>query len=770
VRRLIAAALLTLTTLAPAVARADGMIIIERPPRPTPNPTVYGFPLSVKDHHVTVSINGPIATTTVDQTFGNSQPYELEGTYVFPLPEDAAVDKFSMWIDGKETEAELLDAGKARSIYEGIVRSMRDPALVEYMGRGMFRARIFPIPANGEKRVKISYAQVLKNDAGMVRYRYPLATEKHSATPLDKVSISLEVEQDRPIKAVYSPWQELDIRRSGDKKLKASWEASHVKIDRDFLMAFALDDSDVSMSVLTYAKAIDDEGGTFLLLIAPKVELKPEEVQPKDVVFVLDTSGSMQEQGKIDQARRALRYCVQRLDPQDRFGLIDFSTDVRFFKDNLSPANDANKNEALEYIKNLKARGGTALEEALVSALKMRSEPDPKRSFQVVFLTDGEPTIGTTDPDAILKNAAKASEGKGARVFVFGVGADVNAPLLDKIAETQRGDREYVLPGEDIEISMSSFYDKVSAPVLSDLELTFEGDKVRLAEMYPSIRKLPDLFRGTQIAIAGRFSGEGPVTAKLTGNVNGTKREFKQALTFARSSANGFLPRIWAQRKIGFLLDEIRLHGETTEVKDEVVRLARAFGIPTPYTSWLVVDEKEIGRRRNGPVPLAPGAADQGFRALRKAADEPRAGFGGDGTPNSAPAPAAAKPEEYKSGGSIAKKETTGEEAAKDAKRITGLEKTDKDSDEARSRAAGLSTETIKKIIQQVGAKTFYNADGVWVDSLVDDAARKSAKKVTYLSDDYFALLKAHEEGSPFFALGSKVVVKLGAEVFEISE
>src|SRR5581483_7705452 len=563
--------------------------------------------------------------------------------------------------------------------------------------------------------------------------------------------------------AVYAPWHDIDVRRDGDKKVKASWEASRVRIDHDFLIAFALDDSDVSLSTLTYGKSFDEDGGTFLMLIAPKVELKPEEVQPKDVVLVLDTSGSMQEQGKIDQARRALRYCVQRLEPQDRFGLIDFSTDVRTFKDALCPASDENKKAALGYIDALRARGGTALEDALVTALKMRSEPDPKRSFQVIFLTDGEPTIGTTDPEQILKNVAKAAEGKGARVFVFGVGADVNAPLLDKIAEQNHGDREYVLPGEDIEISMSSFYDKVASPVLSDLAVSFEGDTVRIADTYPNIRKLPDLFRGTQIAVAGRFQGQGEVKATLTGKVNGSKREFTQTLTFTKDERNVFLPRIWAQRKIGFFLDEIRLHGEKPETKDEVVRLARAFGIPTPYTSWLVVDEAELHRRNGRPVP-APSSADGGFRALREEAEKAKA-------PADAPAkPSAASPGEYKSGGSMAKKESTGENAAKDGKRVAGLMKGDKDSDDARSQAAGLSVDTIKKAIRQVGDKTFYNVDGVWIDAKVDDAARKGAKKVTYLSDDYFALLAKHSEASSWFALGSKLVLKLGDEVLEVAE
>jgi Ca-activated chloride channel family protein len=309
---------------------------------------------------------------------------------------------------------------------------------------------------------------------------------------------------------------------------------------------------------------------------------------------------------------------------------------------------------------------------------------------------------------------------------------------------------------------MSSFFDKVASPVLSDLELGFEGDKVKVADTYPSIRKLPDLFRGTQIAIAGRFTGEGQVKAKLTGKVNGSKREFVATLDFAKEGGNSFLPRIWAQRKIGFLLEEIRLHGEKPEVKDEVVRLARAFGIPTPYTSWLVVDEAELQRRGGRPMP-APGAAERGFDALRKAAaDEPKA--------PAAQAPARADANEYKSGGSLAKKEASGEGAAKDGKRIVALEKSDKDSDDARSRAAGLSVETIRKAIQQVGSKTFYNVDGSWVDSKVDDAARKGARKVAYLSDDYFALLAKHPGDARFFALGSKVVVKLADEVVEITE
>ena len=259
--------------------------------------------------------------------------------------------------------------------------------------------------------------------------------------------------------------------------------------------------------------------------------------------------------------------------------------------------------------------------------------------------------------------------------------------------------------------------------------------------------------------------GEGTVSARLKGKVNGVSHEITASLVLAKDGRNAFLPRIWAQRKIGFLLDEIRQNGEKPELKDEVVRLARAFGIPTPYTSWLVLDESEL-RRRNG-AGVARGAADDGFRRLMGEAKKTPTPGRAEGAPA---APTAASASEYSSGGSLAKAEATGEDAARDGKRITSLEKGDKDTDEARSKIAGLSTEAIRDVIRQVGPRTFYGVDGVWVDSSVDETARKGAKKVAYLSDAYFELLAAHPEASPFFALGSKVVVKLGADVFEVTD
>ena len=285
-RKLLAALVLA---LAPAAAFADGLIIV--PPTPREDPRVRNVPLYVRSHAVTVRVEGRVAVTEVDQVFANPNPRVLEGTYLFPLPAGAAIDRFSMWIDGRETAAELLDAEKARGIYEGIVRQMRDPALLEYADRGLFKARVFPIDANGEKRVKIRYAEVLPADNGTVAYRYPLNTEKFSSRPLESVSVAATIDAGGPISSVFSPSHKIDVPKDLGGVAKVGWEARNVLPDRDFLLYWRPTKKDVGISVIAHSDPSDPEG-TFLLVLAPR---PGEDAKPLRtyVVFVVDTAGSM---------------------------------------------------------------------------------------------------------------------------------------------------------------------------------------------------------------------------------------------------------------------------------------------------------------------------------------------------------------------------------------------------------------------------------------------------------------------------------------------
>src|SRR5215469_13252085 len=375
-------------------ARADGFIVVNpeqpwvRPMPPWPHPRPYIFaPLEVSYHHVTVKIDGQVATTSVDEEFYNPNPQLLEGTYLFPVPKGSQIDKFTMDIGGQQVEAELLPADKARHIYEDIVRRMRDPALMEYADRDVFKVRVFPIGPHSTKRITLSYTQVLEADSGLVGYVYPLNTEKFSSRPVKNVSVKVELETRRPLKTIYSPSHSVEIKRDGSNRATVSYEANDVTPDTDFALYFAPEQEEVGVNLLT--SKTGDEDGYFLLLASPGADSKAK-VLPKDVAFVLDTSGSMAGP-KMQQAKKALQFCIENLNDDDRFEIIRFSTEVEPLFDKLVEANQANRDKANDFVKDLKAMGSTAIDDALAKSLSLQ-KGDDDRPFVIVFLTDGQPT------------------------------------------------------------------------------------------------------------------------------------------------------------------------------------------------------------------------------------------------------------------------------------------------------------------------------------------------------------------------------------------
>ena len=570
-------------------SRGDGFIVVERPIYVPPSHFPFA-PLEVTSHQVNVKIDGQVAITSIDQEFYNPNDQRLEGFYMFPVPKGAHIDKFSMEIGGKSVDAELLPADKARGIYEDIVRKMRDPALLEYAGRDLFKVRIFPIEPRSRKPIKISYTELLRSDAGTVTYLYPLSTEKFSARPIKNLSVKIELKSAEPLASIYSPSHKVEIKRDGANRAVIGYESKDEKPDTDFQLVYSSDTRNVGLRLITYKP--DGEDGYFLLLAAPTVsnETKPA---PKDVVFVVDTSGSMAG-AKLQQAQKALRFCVENLNADDRFEIVRFSTEAEPLFHELVSADSDHRKRANGFIDDFKPIGGTAIADALQSALKVRPDKSD-RPFVVIFLTDGLPTVGTRNPEEIVANIKKAS---GVRIFSFGIGSDVNTQLLDQIAEGTRAFSQYVLANEDLELKVSNFYTRIKEPALTNLKLDLGGG-VRTAKMYPS--DLPDLFKGDQLVVAGRYSGAGDVEAKLSGNVGGREQTFTYKLHFDdRKTTDDYVPRLWATRRVGFLLDEIRIHGETAEVRDETIELARKYGIVTPYTAYLIVEDED--RRR---VPMA---------------------------------------------------------------------------------------------------------------------------------------------------------------------
>ncbi len=724
-------ALFAFLATAPAPVHADGLIVIDDcppgpieppvvepdinppciwpfpcpvPPRPRPIPDCAAY-LAVKNHNVTVTIDNQLAKTHVDETFVNPSDYQLEGTYIFPLPDDATINDFAMYVDGKKLEGQVLDRAQARQIYEEIVRRRRDPALLEYVGRNAFQARIFPIPPHSEKRVEIDYGQVLKNEGGLVKYIYPLNTEKFSPDPLANVAVNVSIKSDQALKAIYSPSHQVSVTRSNDYNASVGYEASNVKPDRDFVLYYSVSSSELGATLLSY-KPDGKTDGFFLLLVTPQVKTEQQGVIAKDVILVLDTSGSMQGQ-KIEQARRALKYVLEQLNPSDRFNVITFSTGVVPYASSLQPASA--RADAERFVDQIAAGGSTDINRAMLEAL---SDSDRERPTIVIFLTDGLPTAGETDTQRILDNVDGAA-GSNVRLFTFGVGDDVNTLLLDSLSEKHRGASAYVRPGEKIDETVSDFYNKVSTPVLSDVNVDWGG--IQVSDVYPY--PLPDLFAGSQLVIAGRYRDSGPVTITLKGNVNGQPQTYKfEDLNLKSAGGDEFIAPLWATRKIGYLLAQIRLHGENQEAVDEIVALAVRYGIVTPYTSFLIDERQDVF------TPEGRGGAAQDLHSQMAPAAQPTAG-------------------------ATAVTRSQVNRALKEANAVPA------DSNGQ---------------VKQIGDKAFILRDGIWTDTTFDPS-KMTTSKIQFGSDQYFDLLAQHPEWAQYLALGDHVIFVVDGTAYEIN-
>ena len=690
-------------------------------------------PLAIKSHRVNVRVEGNVATTQLSQVFLNSSSRRLEATYIFPVPREAALTDFAMYINGKRQSGEVLEADRARQIYQDIVRRLRDPGLLEYLDSGLLRMRVFPIEPHSETKVEVTYTHALPFESGVYEYTFPLKTGHRSSKVLEDFTVAVEIAGNQPIKNVYSPTHDVGVTRKDDYHAIVGLEKSGAMLDTDFTLFYALSRADFGLNLLTHRR--EGEDGYFALMISPRVELEQGKVMPKDVCFVIDVSGSMQEQNRIASARDAVKFCLKALNPGDRFALITFSTGVEVFGDGLTDATPEAIEKAVAHVEKLEARGGTDMCRAALEALGMVAGGD--RPYLVVLATDGKPTVGVTETDEIVKKVEEANRAN-VRVFPFGIAEQLNVVLLDRIAEATRGYSEYVAPGREIEAKISSFFRKVSHPVLSDLKLDF--GTIKVTDLYPG--QIPDLFRGSQIVAFGRFEGSGDVAVKLTGAVEGKGQTFAHDASFPKeNAANDFLAQLWARRKIAYLLDQIRLHGETKELEDEVVRLSKEYGIATPYTSYLVLEDEEAYRRHG----IVRGEA---LVRLREA--------GVVGAPAAAPPAERLRLMDMAFGGRMGSGRTTADAVQASVGLRAGKE------------AAVRAPEEAEATIRRVGGKTFLHVGGAYVDT--DFTEDMKALRIKWGSDAYFASLDAMPELKAYLALGESVVVVINGKALIVSE
>jgi Ca-activated chloride channel family protein len=543
------------------------------------------------------------------------------------------------------------------------------------------------------------------------------------------------------LRNVYSPTHTIDVKRGNERRSLVTFESASGKEAQDFQLFYTISKEDFGLTLLTHREP--GKNGYFLLMISPKDDWSEQEYSAKDVVFVVDTSGSMAEEGKMEKARAALLYGVRILRSQDRFNVVSFAGEEHLMESGLIAADEKGRQRGEAFIKALKPVGGTNINQSLLASMSQFSENDRSRPKILVFMTDGLPTVGTTNVTQIVDNVRKASK-PGVRLFTFGVGYDVNTALLDKLASENGGTADYVEPKEDLEVKVSSFFTKVNYPVLTNLKLDMSTAQVDL--VYP--RSIPDLFRGSQVTMIGRYRNEADLKAvrlTLSGESGGsTKTYHYDELSFpVRNESNDYLPRLWATRRVGWLMEQVRSNGEQKELRDEIIDLGTRYGIVTPYTSYLALEPENQQR-----FTMVPGASPQ-------ASPDGRGFMGGLGARR--PAKATSQPSVANAPPAIAM-ESSGAYAVQESKRMREQQDVLKLKDEARTDA-----------VQRIGGKTFYLIDSVWTDSEFKAETNLPETATTFGSEEYFALLKKYPKLANYLSLGERVVVVFEGRVYRIN-
>lgn len=771
-----------LVPIAAAALIAAGLLLVAKTPartqaqiRPDIEPArrrsafPHGESVAIKEVNVEAQVRDGVAETEVSHVFVNRTNTPQEGDFVFPIPAGATISRFAMFDGETRLDAKLLDRDQATRTYEEIVRRRRDPALLTFVGRGALRARVFPIAPHSERRITLKLVTVLPREGDAKKFAWLLVGPHLPGPKPERVRVRMVVTSANPLGNLYSPTHDVVVRREGDKRAVVSWESDTKKdasgLENGELALYVTpgDTKNVALSVLTYNAALPQvastqgvpgggarESGYFLVVASPAIADPGKAASARRVVIVLDRSGSMQGK-KIDQARDALRFALGRLRPQDQFNLLTFSDNVDKFAPNPVSATEENLQRARVFVDDITADGGTNIDRALREGLAQFVERSANNTL--LFFTDGLPTVGNTNKDAIVREAV-AENNKKARTFVFGVGYDVDVPFLDQVARSLRGDADYVRPNEDIEVKVSRFVAKTSAPVLADLKLSIGG--VKAGEVYPKPDDLPDLFAGSQLVLVGRYTGGNtPATITLTGEANGKPQTYTLETRFpAVDTQSDFLPRLWATRKIGYLLDEIRLReGDAQkEIETQVIALSKEFGVLTPYTALFV---PEPGTE---PRPLSTRADTRTTFdriTLSSGASNGNAGAFGNVAAAAPPPPSSIfrLPANTKTGES-AVNSSQGARAQRTQNQVGNVY--------ANAGKAGADREKDERLaqrIQNVAARTFYQVGLVWTDATYDAQKQKQVVKVQLYSPAYFALIRRNADFAKWAALGKQVLV-----------
>lgn len=548
------------------------------------------------------------ATTTIEIQLQNTTSQRQEAELIFPVPDAAVIRGFAYDGPNGEITAKVLPKDEAKKIYEQLVAKIKDPALVEFIGYNLIRSSIFPIEPRSKQKVRLTYEHLLEVDGNRIDYILPRTESLEYAVPWE---VTANIKSNRPISTAYSASHELKLKRITDRHVSIEFTADAATQPGPLRLSYLVEENGVTASMFAYPEQ-EVAGGYFLLLAGLPAESPKTADSPgikREITLVIDRSGSMRNE-KIKQVKEAALQIISGLKKGEAFNIIIYSNTVEWFSKEPVIKTAKTEDAAKQYIEGITATGGTNIYDSLAEALSQK--PTKGMLPIVLFLTDGLPTVGQTSEQAIRDIVVKSNP-YDRRVFTFGVGVDLNAPLLEKIAADSRAKAEFVLPQEDVEVKIGKVFKKLTGPVLAEpqLEIIDQDDKPAIGRTRDIIpEKLPDLFEGDQLVLLGQYVGNKPMTFKISGNYLGKKRSFRFTFEFNKANVkNGFVPRLWASRKIAQLIDAVRQMGadptvskndpKVKELVDEIVRLSTEFGILTEYTAFLAKEGTDFADMPN---------------------------------------------------------------------------------------------------------------------------------------------------------------------------
>lgn len=744
-------------------------------PRPQPERSVRLESLAVD-----AEIENSVAQVVVSQTFNNVGSTTIEASFLFPLPYDGAVDSLTFLVEGKEFAGQLLGADEARKRYEAIVRENRDPALLEWVGTGLFQTSVFPIPPGQARTVELRYTQLLRQQDGLTEFFFPTKCARQSEAP-GKTSFSVRIKGETEIKNVYSPTFDINVERVAKNVVQTTCVLDNQTPTRDFRLFFDQNSDELSAKIQSY-RPNPNEDGYFLLLASPKIVSEQTEHPAKTVVFTLDVSGSMSGD-KIKQACRSLKFVLSRLNDGDKFNVVLFGTDVRSFAESLRVVDEASRIEALAFVDAVRSRGSTNIEDALNVSFAQLAQDDSANPKYLFFFSDGEPTTGETNEMKLAQLAREKN--KGARFFSFGLGYDVNSRLLDRFVRDGRGQGEYVKPSENIEERVAALYNRVGAPVFTDVEFQFKAKENESAQyftnqVYPEGKI--DVYAGDQLILVGRYATSGPIEIQAKGQVDGKDVVFSFDGTFANESVDStyaFVERLWATRRVGEIVDLLDLNGPNDELTNELLELSKKHGIMTPYTAFLADDSvaldatAENARRAAGNFQrlasqtsnmsgFAQRSMKQSFRGAANLATEST--VANSMKMAAAPAPSAARGGSAMGGARLQAPRRLSALSAPVALDVDSGALVDDDLAEA---APSPSRETVRTI----AGKTFYLKNGRWVDASLDKESQTEQTPIVVeqFGAEYFELVgRLGREFSQYLAFEEPSTFVFDGKIYQI--